>query len=169
MMHHQIFTDPTFISNFSLNLRHCSQICPKWFCMKSLKRLSIQDRCNLAEAHPNFDAMLSDSIFWKKLVMDNDNAFVNNVCHFVFAHSALVSEVIIDNVGSPERSFIASWTDVLLSSLHNIRKVSVTCSTFLTSGLFVTSTPLLTELRLNSCPNLPLRCCRVSCAQSQSS
>ncbi len=60
----------------------------------------------------------------------------------------------IDNVGSPERSFIASWTDVLLSSLHNVHKVSMTRSTFLTSGLFVTSTPLLTELRLNSCPNL---------------
>ncbi len=119
-----------------------------------IEKLSIQDRCNLAEAHPKFDKIVSESLFWRKLVLADDNAFVNTVCRFVFDHSSLVSEVFKDNVGSPERSFIASWTDVLLSSMRNARKVIVNRSTFLTSGLFVTCTPRLTELRLNSCPNL---------------
>ncbi len=87
-------------------------------------------------------------------MLDDDNAFINTVCRFIFDHSSFVSEVFIDNVSSPERSFIASWTDVLLSSMTNVRKVVVTRSTFLTSGLFVTCTLHLTELRLNSCPNL---------------
>ncbi len=119
-----------------------------------MTKLSIQERCNLAEAHENFDALLDDTFFWRRVILDNDNGCVNAVCRYVFEHSSLVSEIFIDNVASPEATFITLWIDIILSALSNVRKVTVLRSTFLTSGLFISGTPLLTELRLQSCPNL---------------
>ncbi len=119
-----------------------------------VSKLTIQDRHALAAAHAKFDELLSETVFWRLLVLADDNAFVNDVCRFVLAHYTLVSEIVIDNVSSPESSFISSWTDVLLAAMSKAQKIMVLRSTFLTSGLFVTSTPLLVELRLCSCPNL---------------
>ncbi len=119
-----------------------------------MAKLTIQDCCNLAEAHDNFDAMLSENVFWRHVVLDDDRECTNAVCHYVFEHSALVSEILIDNVGSSEATFITLWTDIMLAAMTNARKVTVVHSTFLTNGLFVTAIPLITELRLQSCPNL---------------
>ncbi len=116
--------------------------------------LPIQDRFNLAEADEHFHDLLSDKCFWKVLWMDSDDAFVNRVCTYVLEHCSAVSEVVIDNVGSPDNTFVASWTDVLLGAFRNVRKVNVVHSTFLTSGLFVSTAPLLSELKLRSCPNM---------------
>ncbi len=105
-----------------------------------IEKLPIQHRCNLAKAHPNFDHLLSENIFWKKLIMGDDKAFVNSVCHYVFEHSKSVQEMVIDNFGSPENSFVTSWTDILLCALTNVRKVHVIHSAFLSDGLFIDHT-----------------------------
>ena len=119
-----------------------------------MNMLPIQDRCNLARAHDKFDDLLSEKVYWRSLILDDDNACVNAVCHYIFEHSTSVQEVLIDNVTSPESSFTTLWTDVLLAAFTNVRKITVVHSTFLTSALFVSRTPFLTELRLQSCPNL---------------
>ncbi len=130
------------------------QMLPDMVLQCIVRKLSTQDHRNLAEAHETFQQLLSEEVFWRSLFLDDDKAFVNDVCHYVLEHSSLVSEVVIDNVSSPESSFISSWTDVLLTAMSNVRKITVLHSTFLTSALFVTSTLLLAELRLHSCPNL---------------
>ncbi len=119
-----------------------------------ITKLPIQGRCNLAAAHRSFNEFLSQNVFWRDLIMDNDKAFVNAVCHYVFDHSESVTSILIDNLSSPESTFVSLWTDVLLSAFKNVCKVHVARSTFLTSGMFVAHTPLLSELHLQSCPNL---------------
>ncbi len=73
-----------------------------------ITKLPIQDRCNLAAAHRSFDEFLSQNMFWRDLIMDNDKAFVNAVCRYVFDYSESVTSILIDNLSSPESTFVSS-------------------------------------------------------------
>ena len=119
-----------------------------------LTKLPVDSKCIMAEVSPLFAQLLQDKIFWTDLKLDTDEAFTNTVCRYVLLHSSKVEQLCIDNVSSSDSEFVVSWVDVLMSAVYNVCKVLVKRATFLTSGLFVTHTPLIQKLHLESCPNL---------------
>ncbi len=114
----------------------------------------MHDRFTMSQVHSVFDDILTDKIFWSVLHLCSDRAFTNDICCYVCLHGSKVEQVLLDNVSSSDADFVMSWTDVLMSSFHNVQRVVVERSTFLTSGLFITQMPQVVELRLSSCPNL---------------
>ncbi len=119
-----------------------------------LQKLPVESMCTVAETSHRFSQMLQEKTFWSKLQLVTENAFSNKVCCYVLLHCCKVEETLIDNVSTADSEFIVSWIDVLLSAMHNVRKVVVQRAIFLSSGLFLTNMPVLQELVLESCPNI---------------
>ncbi len=119
-----------------------------------LMKLPVDSCCTMAEVSTQFALLLEEKKFWAVLNLVSDEMFCNKVCHYVLCHCSKVLHLHIDNVSSSEADFVVSWTDVLMSAMHNVRSVCVERSTFLSSGLFITHMPLVSELILNSYPSL---------------